>query len=140
MNTMVVNKTVGLAWWHNIVIAKRMQSMSRPYFDVFSNMLLSCIDLYGSSESTRVDGTSTSAFVSWDSKVTTINGLLGGVTSLVRAKMQREGVYEEFIQVVQEEYEMVFGKEPLHGSHVSYCLPADSVPDTGLEDFTTCSV
>lgn len=26
MNTMVVNKTVGLAWWHNMVVGKRMQS------------------------------------------------------------------------------------------------------------------
>ncbi|KAF8178917.1 putative GPI anchored protein [Pholiota molesta] len=121
MNTMVVNKTVGLAWWHNMAVAKRMQN------------------LYGSSESTRVDGTATSAFVSWDSKVTTINGLLGGVTSLVRAKMQSDGVYDTFIHVVASEHESVFGKAPLKGLDAPFCLPQASVPDTGLEDFTTCS-
>ena len=26
MNTMLVNQTVGLVWWHNMVKAKRMQS------------------------------------------------------------------------------------------------------------------
>jgi hypothetical protein len=30
MNTMIVNKTVGLLWWHNMAIAKRMQS--KGYF------------------------------------------------------------------------------------------------------------
>lgn len=139
MNTMVVNKTVGLAWWHNMAVAKRMQSecsISLPlrYLSTNSNP-----DLYGSSESTRVDGTATSAFVSWDSKVTTINGLLGGVTSLVRAKMQSDGVYDTFLQVAASEHEHIFGKAPLEGSDAPFCLPQASVPDTGLEDFTTCS-
>ncbi|KAF8576240.1 putative GPI anchored protein [Ramaria rubella] len=120
MNTMLVNKTVGLVWWHNIVLAKRMQN------------------IYGSSESTRLDGTATSAFVSWDSKMTTVNGILGGVTELVRAKMQREGVYETFVEVVEREYGRVFG-EGLQGVVSEFCLPEYGVPDTGLEDFTSCS-
>ncbi|KAF8960660.1 putative GPI anchored protein [Flammula alnicola] len=91
MNTMVVNKTVGLVWWHNMAVAKRMQSV------------------YGSSESTRVDGTATSAFVSWDGKMSTINGLLGGITSLVRTKMKHDGIYNEFIKVAGSEYSRVFG-------------------------------
>lgn len=70
--------------------------------------------------------------------MTTVNGLLGGVTSLVRSKMQRDGVYDEFVQVMQREYEMVFGPGSLRGSNAPYCLPAESVPDTGLVDFTTC--
>ncbi|RDB22231.1 hypothetical protein Hypma_010743 [Hypsizygus marmoreus] len=120
MNTMLVNKPVGLAWWHNMAIAKRMQSP------------------YGSSESTRIDGTATSAFVSWDSKMTTVNGLLGGVTSLVRTRMQRERVYDEFIRIVKKEYEIVFGSNPLKGRDVPYCLPSVLVPDMGLVDFTSC--
>ncbi|TFK35374.1 hypothetical protein BDQ12DRAFT_635257 [Crucibulum laeve] len=121
MNTMLVNKTVGLVWWHNMVIAKRMQN------------------IYGSSESTRVDGTATSAFVSWDSKMTTVNGLFGGVTSLVRTKMQREGVYRPFIDVVQREYTRVFGKVPIKGTGESICLPTVTVPDLGLVDFSSCA-
>jgi len=121
MNTMIVNKTVGFVWWHNVVRAKRMQN------------------LYGSSESTRVDGTATSAFVSWDSKVTTVNGILGGVLSLVRTRMQREGIYDKFIDVVRSEYGRVFGPT-LRGTEQQFCLPLRTVRDVGLEDFTTCSL
>ncbi|KAF9479545.1 hypothetical protein BDN70DRAFT_983632 [Pholiota conissans] len=122
MNTMIVNKTIGLAWWHNMVVAKRMQN------------------IYGSSESTRIDGTATSAFVSWDSKVTTINGILGGVTSLVREKMKSDDVYNTFIAVAEGEYERVFGKVALKGTDAPFCLPEITVPNTGLLDYTTCSM
>lgn len=139
MNTMVVNKTVGLLWWHNMVVAKRMQST----FFLLSAKLLHCLnstaDLYGSSESTRVDGTATSAFVSWDSKMTTVNGLLGGVTSLTRPKMQKDGIYDEFISAVKQQWGAVFGtKLPLRGEQLAYCLPSAAVPEL-LTDFTTCA-
>lgn len=55
------------------------------------------IDPYGSTESTRIDGTLVSALVTWDSKVTTVNAILGGVTQWVRQKMQADGIYNEFI-------------------------------------------
>ena len=58
-------------------------------------------DPYGSSESTRVDGTAMSSFVSWDSKITTVNAILGGVSDLVRQKMKTDGIYNEFISVTQ---------------------------------------
>lgn len=121
MNTMMVNKTVGYLWWHNMVVSKRMQNP------------------YGSSESTRIDGTATSAFVSWDSKITTVNGILGGVTSLVRTRMRREGVYGEFIRVVTDEYKRVFTLSS-RGDMQEFCLPSIGVKDTGLVDFTTCGI
>ncbi|KAF8155411.1 putative GPI anchored protein [Crassisporium funariophilum] len=121
MNMMITNKTIGLVWWHNMAIAKRMQNP------------------YGSSESTRIDGTATSSFVSWDSKVTTVNGLLGGVTSLVRTRMQRDRIYKEFIDVVSQEWSRVFTR-PLKGVDMPYCLPVSSVTDTGLNDFSSCSM
>lgn len=63
---------------------------------------LTCIpDIYGSTESTRVDGTGVSALVTWDSKVTTVVAILGGVTDLVRQKMKADGVYAEFIEVIE---------------------------------------
>jgi hypothetical protein len=71
--------------------------------------------------------------------MTTVNGLLGGVTSFVRSKMQRDEIYDEFIQVTKTEYTRVFGQGPLRGSDVTFCLPEVVVPDTGLVDFTTCS-
>ncbi|KXN83534.1 hypothetical protein AN958_01243 [Leucoagaricus sp. SymC.cos] len=121
MNTMVVNKIVGYLWWHNMARAKRMQN------------------LYGSSESTRIDGTATSAFVSGDSKITTVNGILGGVILLVRTRMQREGVYDEFTRVVSNEYKRVFDR-PLNGQTQDFCLPEAEVTDTGLVDFTICTL
>jgi hypothetical protein len=42
-----------------------------------------------------------SSFVSWDSKITTVNAILGGVKHLVRQKMQTDGIYDEFISVTQ---------------------------------------
>ncbi|KIJ34150.1 hypothetical protein M422DRAFT_182470 [Sphaerobolus stellatus SS14] len=122
MNTMLVDKSVGLAWWHNMVIAKRMQN------------------LYGSSESTRIDGTATSAFVSWDSKMTTVNALFGGVTSLVSKKMKQDRIYDQFVEVVQTEYGRVFGSGPLKGQNLPLCLPQVTVKDTGLKDFTSCTL
>jgi hypothetical protein len=42
-----------------------------------------------------------SSFVSWDSKITTVNALLGGVSDLVRKKMKTDGIYDKFIAVTQ---------------------------------------
>jgi hypothetical protein len=42
-----------------------------------------------------------SSFVSWDSKITTVNALLGGVSGLVRKKMKTDGIYDNFIAVTQ---------------------------------------
>jgi hypothetical protein len=59
------------------------------------------LDIYGSTESTRVDGTGVSALLTWDSKITTVNAILGGVTDFVRQKMKADGVYTEFVDVVE---------------------------------------
>jgi len=42
-----------------------------------------------------------SSFVSWDSKITTVNAILGGVSDLVRQKMKADSIYKEFISVTQ---------------------------------------
>jgi hypothetical protein len=95
-------------------------------------------DPYGSTESERIDGTAISSFVSWDSKITTVNALLGGVYSIVGRKMRKEGIYDEFIDVASREYGRVFGHGSLQGEHVPLCLPDAEVPATGLEDYTLC--
>ena len=59
------------------------------------------LDSYGSTESTRVDGEGVSALVTWDSKVTTVVALLGGVTDLVRERMKADGIYKKFINIAQ---------------------------------------
>ena len=78
-----------------------------------------------------------SAFVSWDSKVLTVAALSGGVQELVRRKLKREGLYDEFIAVVQREHARVF--TDIKGETVRYCLPEARVADAGLRDFALCS-
>ncbi|KFA66944.1 hypothetical protein S40285_05738 [Stachybotrys chlorohalonatus IBT 40285] len=116
--TIFYDRAVGLAWWRNMVLGKKMQNP------------------YGSTESTRVDGELVSALVTWDSKVLTVVSILGGVADVVREKMQADGIYEEFISVVEREYSNEFPE--LEGEDVELCLPSISVPDGGLEDFTEC--
>ncbi|TWU76020.1 hypothetical protein ED733_007185 [Metarhizium rileyi] len=81
--TMMFDKAIGLAWWRNMVLAKKMQNP------------------YGSTESTRMDGELVSALVTWDSKITTVVALLGGVGDLVRTKMKKDGIYNDFISITQ---------------------------------------
>ena len=94
-------------------------------------------DPYGSTEGTRIDGTGVSALLTWDSKVTTVDALLGGVQDLVRQGLKKEGLYKEFIKITEREHSRVF--RDLKGEDIDLCLPKDSVPDRGLVDFTKCS-
>ncbi|KAE9378230.1 putative GPI anchored protein [Stipitochalara longipes BDJ] len=114
----LLDNAVGMAWWKNMADGKKMQNP------------------YGSSESTRVDGTAMSSFVSWDSKITTVNAILGGVSDLVRQKMKTDGIYDGFISVTQREYGAVFRN--LKGEDINFCLPSETVPDEGLIDYTQC--
>ncbi|RSL90311.1 hypothetical protein CEP51_000748 [Fusarium floridanum] len=113
------DKGVGLAWWRNMIVGKKMQNP------------------YGSTESTRVDGELVSALVTWDSKVTTVVALLGGVTDLVRDRMRSDGIYDEFLKITEREHVRVFGQH-LKGEDIDLCLPKEKVPDAGLKDFTAC--
>lgn len=59
-----------------------------------------------------MDGKLVSALVTWDSKITTVVALLGGVGDLVRPKMKRDGIYNEFISITQ----VCFISIPMHPS------------------------
>ncbi|KAH7420027.1 putative GPI anchored protein [Cadophora sp. MPI-SDFR-AT-0126] len=116
--TVFFDKAVGMAWWKNMADGKKMQNP------------------YGSSESARIDGTATSSFVSWDSKITTVIAVLDGVGNFVRDKMKRDGIYKEFISVTQREYSAIFRN--LKGEQVKLCVPDRKIPDRGLQDYTNC--
>ncbi|KAK4688414.1 hypothetical protein P7C73_g1696, partial [Tremellales sp. Uapishka_1] len=120
MATMMFNKTVGLAWVHNMLLGQGMQNP------------------YGSSEASNRDGSAISAFVSWDSKATTVVGLLGGVGNLVRAKLQREGKYSAFRTRLHDEFALTFGNITLSGEDVDLCYPAVQIPSGGAVDFSGC--
>lgn len=118
--TVLFNRSVGLAWWKNMVDGKGMQNP------------------YGSTESEKIDGTGISSFVSWDSKITTVAAILGGVVDSVRTKLKKDGLYDEFIKVTLREYSLVFG-EALPGDDSELCLPGIRVPNTGIiRDYASC--
>lgn len=122
--TIMFNRSIGLAWYKNMLDANGMQNP------------------YGSTESGRRDGTGISAFVSWDSKITTLVALLGGVGKYVGDKMKDEGIYSNFTSVLQREYEYVFGKacgNKLLGEDVEMCLPNYKIPVVNVTDFSMCS-
>lgn len=64
-------------------------------------MLTLIIDPYGSSEATRVDGKGMAAVLTWDSKVLTVVALLNSVQDLVRDRMKKDGIYDEFIGIAE---------------------------------------
>ncbi len=75
--TVLINNAVGLAWRKDVVDRKKMQNP------------------YGSTESALIDGTAISSFAIWDSNITTVNAILGGVgEKFVKKKMQEDGIYE----------------------------------------------
>lgn len=117
--TVLFDEGIALSWYKNMLDGKGMQNP------------------YGSSESQRRDGTGISAFVSWDSKITTVNALLGGIIKFTKAKMVKDGIYEDFIHVTEREYGRVFGNS-LNGEGVALCAPAYQVPVVNVTDFTQC--
>ena len=117
--TILLNRSVGLAWWKIMVDGKGMQNP------------------YGSTESAKIDGTGISSFVSWDSKITTVNALLGGVTNFVRNKMRQDNIYDEFVWTAQTEYGIVFGDD-LNGKKVELCLPSVEIPTGTVKDYEFC--
>lgn len=96
----LLDNAVGMVWWKNMADGKKMQSRLHLRWLLLA-WSLTASEPYGSSESIRVDGTAMSSFVSWDSKITTVNALLGGVSDLVRKKMKTDGIYDNFIAVTQ---------------------------------------
>jgi hypothetical protein len=116
--TILIDKGVGLAWYKNMLDAPAMQNP------------------YGSSEAIRRDGSAWSSFVSWDSKILNVAAFLGGSVDLARDKMQREGLYDEFLSILAREYGAVF--TDIKGEETDLCLPNYQVPIGKIKDYTEC--
>jgi hypothetical protein len=109
---------------------------------------------YGSTEAINVNGTEICPLTTWDSKITSVLAMLGGVGGLTGDKLKQEkdipsppsssseqrvfkNLYERFVYVVNREYEMVFGTvdDVLVGEGVDVFLPANTIPNTELSDW-----
>ena len=139
---MLHNISIGLCWYNNMLQGPRMQSR------------------YGSTEAINVNGTEISPLTTWDSKITTVLGMFGGVGAINQQALLREpdirsvfettdkslpaqdafkSAYERFVYVVKREHELLFGTDPLPGEDIPLQRPPAPVPSDQLSDWDlTC--
>jgi hypothetical protein len=107
----------GLVWYYNMLMGSRMQGP------------------YGSTESISTTGNAIAPVLTWDSKITTICAMVGGVASIVRDRLIMENKFNRFYEVVNTEWNLAF--PALYGEHLGYQLPKNTVPNP-LGTFTKC--
>lgn len=56
-----------------------------------------------------MSGSEVSPLLTWDSKITTVLAMLGGLQDIVKQRMIKDNVYDKFIKVVDQEWTRVFG-------------------------------
>lgn len=125
---MLANQTIGLAWYHTMISGPAMQNP------------------FGSTESVNVTGTAISPVVTWDSKITTVTAMCGGVAGINRGFLQRSkfdsrsSAYQRFSDIVEREWGMVFPEGEIHGEDLPFAIPSVDIPHTDQRpDFTECS-
>lgn len=120
---MLHNVSVGLCWYANMLAAPRMQGP------------------HGSTEAIAINGTEISPLTTWDSKVTTLLSLAGGVSPLVARALKRlpdisgGTAYDRFVYVVNREMSLAF--TDVVGSQQDFAVPSTAIPAV-LPDWPTC--
>lgn len=115
---MMQNLSVGLCWYNNMLQAPRMQNK------------------YGSTEAINVNGTEISPLITWDSKITTVLAMLGGIGPLVEIGLKAEfdelygNKFHKFVYIVSTEYDAVFGEliNKTVSDSMEYAIPSTSIP------------
>ncbi len=108
----------GLAWYFAMISGARMQGP------------------YGSTEASNTAGSMISPVVTWDSKITSVVAMLGGVAPINERVMRQQNVYDRFHDIVDREWSRVF--TTLRGENLEFKEPSAIVPCVGQCDFTTC--
>lgn len=109
----------GVAWLHHVLTFAQGQNC------------------WGSTEAFNITGNQVAPLTTWDSKVTTLVAVMGGVVDLVSDAMQKLGVLHSFVDIIESEWQRVFHL-PLLGEELPLRLPNAFIPHF-LEDFTSCS-
>eukprot|EP01012_Entosiphon_sulcatum_P042783 TRINITY_DN5687_c0_g1_i1.p1 TRINITY_DN5687_c0_g1~~TRINITY_DN5687_c0_g1_i1.p1 ORF type:complete len:527 (-),score=79.40 TRINITY_DN5687_c0_g1_i1:42-1601(-) len=106
-------------WYHRMLVARRGQGP------------------YGSIEGLALNGTMLSPLVTWDTKMTTVLAMVGGIGDIVGDFLQAEtpDKYQRFLSVVESEYNRVFPS--LNGENQTFALPTSFIPEI-LSDFAKC--
>lgn len=110
---------VGLAWHHRMISMPKMQGP------------------HGTTESVRVDGAYIAPVVTWDSKITSLLAMCGGIGDLVGKGLKSDGTYARFSDVVTRGPLKVFTH--LEGEDVPFALPP-TLHAYSQKDFTQCSL
>jgi len=114
---LLANYTYGLVWYHNMLLGSKMQGP------------------FGSTESCDVWGSQISPVLTWDTKITTMCALVGGVVDITEKGFKEDGKYQRFKTIIDTEWSRKF--PTLHGEDLEFGLPTHPVPNI-LPDFTKC--
>eukprot|EP01121_Diplochlamys_sp_Union-15-3_P001464 TRINITY_DN11268_c0_g1_i1.p1 TRINITY_DN11268_c0_g1~~TRINITY_DN11268_c0_g1_i1.p1 ORF type:complete len:532 (+),score=71.97 TRINITY_DN11268_c0_g1_i1:51-1646(+) len=114
------NQPVGLAWYHSMLVGPKMQGP------------------YGSTESVNVEGTEIAPVLTWDSKITTVVSIVGGVSDIVSKGLKTDMKFNRFYEIVDREWRLVFEDLINNSTKIDFVLPSLKIP-SNLPDFTQCS-
>lgn len=117
-NIFLVEPITALIWFDNYLKAPKGQNP------------------YGATEGIAVNGSMISPLTTWDTKMTTVCAMLGGVSEFTRKALIKDGLYQNFISRIQNAWGQVF--KTLKGEKLPFMLPSSKVPQN-MEDFTSCS-
>lgn len=121
MGLFLVAEDVATAWYHNMINGPAGQTK------------------WGSIEGQCNCGLKISPFLTWDSKITTVVAMMGGLVSAVKERLQRESQYHSFLSRVSTEWGRVFDSSKLD-VNVSFAYPSIGFPEPGRADFPNCKV
>lgn len=117
-NIFLHDPAVGACWYRNMLAAPRMQGP------------------HGSTEATSVNGTEISPLTTWDSKITTVLAMLGGVSDIVARGLAAVpggitsggggSALDRFYYVLQREYALAF--PTVVGAGAPFTTPQAAVP------------
>lgn len=114
----LANQSLGLSWYHLMLSAPSMQGP------------------LGSTEACNTTGTAISPVVTWDSKITTLVSMLGGISNITQEVMKKDNVYDRFYSVIDREWSRVF--DTLEGEDVPFGIPISMSIQSDFGDFSTC--
>jgi len=90
MSLFLADQGVAAAWYHNMISGPAGQTK------------------YGSIEALHVSGSQISPMTTWDSKITTVVGMMGGISDFIAHKLDKQGLLSTFVDKVNYEWNLVF--------------------------------
>jgi len=114
----LANQSIGLTWYHLMLSGPSMQGP------------------LGSTEACNTTGTAISPVVTWDSKITSVVAMLGGIAPITEQVMRNDNVFDRFYTIVDREWSRVFTN--LEGEDIPFAMPIGLTIPSDLGDFNTC--